>query len=57
MDNQNETYAKMVVNWLAELGINNINYEEKMTLTDAVMLIIDRAEYGLAAYFRDKLEE
>lgn len=57
MDNQNETYAKMVVNWLAELGINNINYEEKMTLTDAVMRIIDQAEYGLAAYFRDKLEE
>ena len=52
---QRKMYANMVISWLREIALNNVDSNREMTFLDAVEDIRERAEYGLENYFRDKL--
>lgn len=53
---QDERYKNMVLSWLREIAINNVECNREMTFLDAVEDIRDRASYGLKQYFIDKQE-
>lgn len=53
---QDERYKNMVLSWLREIAINNVDCNRDMTFLDAVEDIRDRASYGLKQYFIDKQE-
>ena len=50
-------YTDMVIDWLREIAINNIDCNRQMTFLDAVEDIRNRASYGLRSFFEDKLYE
>lgn len=52
-----EYYASMVVDWLREMAHNNYTDIRKMIFLDAILDIRERAETGLANFFRDKRNE
>ena len=54
---QPQKYASMVVSWLREIALNNVDCNREMTFLDAVEDIRDRASYGLAQYFKDTLSD
>lgn len=53
---QDERYKNMVISWLREIALNNVDCNRNMTFLDAIENIHDRALYGLEQYFRDKQE-
>ena len=53
LKDQPQKYASMVVSWLREIALNNVDCNKEMTFLDAVEDIRDRASYGLAQYFKD----
>ena len=50
---QEEFYAKQVVEWLREMAHNNYDDDRKMVFLDAILDIRERAKTGLQAFFRD----
>lgn len=49
-----QSYVNMVVSWLREIALNNVDSNREMTFLDAVEDIRERAIYGLPNYFKDK---
>ena len=50
-------FTNMVISWLREIAINNVEFNTQMTFLDAVEDIRERASYGLRQYFADKLND